>query len=224
MSVLSANKNVFARFEILDLATAMRWQYTANRNHPFIDYREQIEVIDNFMLTAEKSGRALHVFKLAPYQMLSLPNIMHHLIQNDFAVVKLYRENLVKAAVSQIAARQLRAKTGLSNARDDVQGLGRIRVERNVFFSSIASMVREIDHLHMAAAYAPKSDIVTCTYESMLTDMPAILRSISELTGVPVKLATPKTRKNLKYQLADSVENFDELRSWLAGTYLEQFL
>ena len=229
MSILSANKNVFARYEILEKKSAFREKLTAEGHCPFVDYREQLQVIDKFITKANESGQILHAFKMAPYQMLSLPNIMQHLNENNFSVVKLYRENIVQATVSQLGAKKLRMKTGQANAGHtrpghNIESLRQIRVERKEFFAALGLLLRERDRQNVAAAYVPESEMLTVTYEMMLNDLSNVIGMVGELSGVPIEAATPKTRKNLNNRLSESVENYDEMRSWLVGTYLEDFL
>lgn len=224
LSTLAGNRTVFARYEILDVETAIRDRFLAPRDYPFIHYREQLDVIDRFMKMSELSGRPLHVFKMAPYQILSLPHIICYLLDNNFVFVKLWRENLVQAAVSQIAAQRLQAQTGRANVKHDAERLSRIRVERRQLFSTVRSLSREIDRLNVAASYVDQGRGIAITYESMIADQAGVLRAISELSGVPIEPARSRTRKNLRGCLSESVENYDEMRTWLAGTFLEGFL
>lgn len=214
-SILDSNSNFSMGFELL---------------HESDPGNDQGEILENFYCGQSVDTIEARGFKLGGYQIRNLEAVQKSLAKYNVSLINLYRENLLKTAVSQIRRSELAEKTEqklgrkLQNRIEGVDAPEPSRIPYDRLFKQLQSAER-----HEAEQRALISSLdrpfLNVTYEAMLEDHHSVLEQISEFLGVAIdKRDDFKPRKNTPDDLARAVANFDELKEKLKQTEYARFL
>jgi hypothetical protein len=142
------------------------------------------------------------------------------LLDHDVKVIRMRRDNLVKAAVSQIRGEQYaavtKAQTGVARwgVRKGQSALGRTMIDPDLLLKRIEMMERAHTALERVL---PPMNALDIEYEEINRDVAGVVRRVKSWLNiqgdralkVPFEKATPD-------DLADAILNFDEVRQRLS--------
>lgn len=149
------------------------------------------------------------------------PDAFHSLLEkHKVKVIYLYRENLVKLAVSRINALRLHAETKQWNLEAGQQQLPPIHVPVAQFEEALAFR-RGYEETLQNFMQKVTRPTLRLTYETLLASPEEVFTAIFDFLGVDHYPLTSKLRKNTPDNLRDIILNFDELKAHYQGTELE---
>lgn len=138
--------------------------------------------------------------------------------RQDVYVVLLTRDNLVERFVSQ----QMAKETGrwMAFTPDEVQHSPRIRIRPRLLLANIERVQAQAER---ARRLFHRERLVEVTYEELAADPERVRTKIAEQLQLPIPFQPPTFLKQGR-ELHQSVDNLDELRSYLEGTPWARFV
>ena len=179
--------------------------------------------LDNFF--SKEDFKAVG-FKLMLNQSQKYPVILDYLKENNIKLIYIFRENLLKTAISRLRAKE----TGIYNNMQPIfdsagNAKTRLKIPVKSLFLALEYVARQNKDLENAITNCGL-DYMTVFYEKLSQNRMAEAGKILKFLGIqePVELNT-KLQKVTPSELKDSVENYAEIRQALKDTpyacYLE---
>jgi LPS sulfotransferase NodH len=147
--------------------------------------------------------------------------LMQFLCVHPFKVVRLRRENLVKAAISQIRAEQYAKKavreTGKASwaIRKGTEGLGPSHIDPDLFIKRVGLM--QTMHLRLMSDFKHDA-VLDIEYEEINSSLPEVVERLRDHLGVPQRPYKVSFEKATPDDLSIAVENLSALRARLTDT------
>lgn len=135
-------------------------------------------------------------------------------------IIRMYRRNAVKTAVSWVTGEERYRATGEWNRRVGEARLAPVHIDPAVLAESLAFVERhrrEIEQFVESLAVPTLS----VAYEDLLKRRQAVLQEACRFLGVRSRPLTSSLAKNTSDDLRHSVANFDQLRDRYRGTRYE---
>jgi LPS sulfotransferase NodH len=177
--------------------------------------------------SAVQPSRAFIGSKQAMMAIRDVPAMTAMLRRADVRVVRLRRDNLVKAAVSQMRAEahaeKLRRETGEGPwaIKKGMALPGPSILDVDLLLKRIGIM--EQKHLALMAAFAPE-DVLDIEYEEINTTLDGVIRRVRDYLDMPQKPYDVPFIKATPDRLEDAVANYDIVRTRLNATPYACFL
>lgn len=143
-----------------------------------------------------------------------------YLVENQIAVIRLHRRDLLKQTVSSLRADELVRQRGIYNiAQGDGFDLGPLTIGPGAVSERAEFIVRE--ELRIDAFLLRHGDIqprMVLSYEELLADRNHVLARVYDFLGVAHFFPEHDVfRKMTSDRLADSLGNYEEVAAWAAG-------
>ena len=205
---LNKHPNIAAYGEMLDSlrdeTDAGRLQLEKIRHNFYLGYRRPIESVG---------------FK-TKLTVIGDPTGLGQLIDNEHVrIIHLRRRNLVKLAVSSLAAARLHDRTGQWNLFDENDRLKPFHIGYQEFNDRLQykiSVNQTLDKF-IAGLHVP---VIRLYYEDMLTDEDSYFRKLYKFLDIPDIACISNIKKNVPDDLKQLVLNVDELKEHYSGTEL----
>lgn len=220
--------NVVEGFELLDFETAKQLGFGADHVAEKNKLHEQIHTVQRFYQYAERDKRnRLAGFKFAPYQLIGQGELASYLRNIDVHVILLTRTDILAAAVSSIGALALHNRNASVNIVDPTQSVRKIHIGRDELFYNITEQVLERKRVLAFREVFNSSRVLEVNYEKMCRNISRQMKRILEFLwySAPDGAAFKGlTHKNMLPSVSQSIENYEEVVSWLRGTLFEWVL
>jgi len=176
------------------------------------------------------ASRPAHAFigsKQAMMAIRDVPAMAAALRRAQVRVVRLRRDNLVKAAVSQMRAEahaeKLRRETGEGAwaIKKGMEPPGPMALDIDLLLKRIAIMERQ--HQALMSAFAPE-DVLDIEYEEINSALDDVVQRVRDYLGVPQKAYDVPFIKATPDRLEDALVNYDEVVAKLGYTDFARFL
>ncbi len=191
--------------------------FTRNSGAPLPAYGAQSERDIRKYLDAvlgAESERAVG-FKLAWNNIRHHPVAFESLQDPELRVVRLVRQNRLATLVSI----QLSVTTGIKNHNSRDYGDAQVRLRPQNCLRQLEEYEAVDAAFDALARHHPHCTVI---YEELVTD--SSLTEVQKLLGVEPRTLTSAMQKRRKKSLSESVSNWEELISALAGTRFERYL
>lgn len=183
----------------------------------------QKDFLDGFFSAESHPGAAQYVglkTKLRAVDEAHQDEFARYLVDNEIAVIRLHRRDLLKQTVSSLRADELVRQKGLYNiAQADGFDLGPIVIGPGAMSERAEFIVRE--ELRIDAFLLRHGDIqprMVLSYEELLADRNGVLARVYDFLGVDYFFPGQDFfRKMTSDRLADSVRNYDQVAAWAEG-------
>lgn len=217
--------NVVEGFELLDLETAKQLGFASDDSPSQNRLHEQIHTVERFYQFAERDRRnRLAGFKFAPYQLTGQGELASYLRNIDAHVILLTRTDILAAAVSSIGALALHNRNAGVNVVDPTQSVGKIRIGKDELFYNITEQILERTRVLAFRDVFNASRILEVNYEKMCRNISRQMKRILDFLWYSAPDGAKfhgLTHKNMLPSVSHSIENYEEVVSWLRGTLFE---
>ena len=183
---------------------------------------EQVAWVNRHFRRRSLRGRK-RGFKTKLKDVRDLDRFRDELEAHQASLILMLRRDPLRQAISVINARRLRALHGVWNRTEDVPELGPLELdlaELDQILEEVSFSGRQLEE------FVSSTDLerIRIHYEDMLADPDAVVRSVQEFLGVPVRPLAGRTRKTTPDRLVHAITNHDELCRHFEGTDYEAFL
>jgi hypothetical protein len=189
---------------------------------------EQSAWFEDFYELDSQSPSSGYIGSKQAFRAIRDVNVMRRMIEeNSVHIVRLRRDNHVKAAVSQIRAEiyaeQTKAETGVGMwaVKKGAKPLGSTEIDPDVLLKRIGIMVENQEALMAAFSQQDVLDIEYEEIQSSLDNVVTRLRVSLGLPSMPYRVPFEKATPN---KLSDAIANFSEVRMRLAATPYADYL
>jgi hypothetical protein len=165
----------------------------------------------------ERVGIKAKGFKLMVYQTYFMPGIFQYLKKNNIKVIVLFRENILKNALSLLRA----IETGIYRIKDgNTVRLPKLYVDVNLLEKQMGRAVLAKKELEVKTASLDRLKIAYEDFQNWDASVNKILKFLG-VSSIPLAVATKKINPD---KLEDMVENYDEMIGWIKQKGYGRFL
>ena len=152
------------------------------------------------------------------YAAPELEKVYRYIIERpDIRVIHLWRENPLRVLVSFEIASLTKKFVQLEESVEEV----RINLAPALVKSRVDEILEEQEWARATFKNHPFHEV---SYEELVTSQECCLKEITEFLSVDTVSLSSRTQKQNSRQLSETLENFDELQSYFAGTYISPYL
>jgi LPS sulfotransferase NodH len=182
---------------------------------------QQIKAVKHFYDRSRPDHISAIGFKTKVKDVINLKAMKEVLESRKVKAIFMERKNLVKQAISNIAASHLHQKTGMWNLYDEKNRLQSLNISSEDFDRRLQKFVFQHKMLraYMDWLNVPKLRV---EYADLLRDKTAWFGQIFDFLCVTPCDLSSKVRKNSSEQIREMVTNFEELKQKYVGTEFEQ--
>ena len=161
-------------------------------------------------------------FKLQLPQFPNLKFLSLHLQKHCYKLIHLKRNNIIKSVVSELNAHKLYQKHKTWNATNQQQIQKSVYIPPKKFYQTLKNrVIKEREHQQFYNAYT--GDKKTYYYEYLQENHDAFLYDLFDYLNLMPQKIKGDFFKNTSPQLQDAIQNYDEIKALLKGTYFEQY-
>lgn len=166
-------------------------------------------------------------FKVKLREIASADDFKQTIESRNIRVIHMTRSNLIKQVVSSIRAVDLHEKTGVYNIHvrhaDAPEVPGSYSISPSRFDETLKWLEQATNRLGEFVE-SIETDVFTLTYEDVTSDTERQMALLCGFLGVPEASFRERTKKITSDNLAESVSNYEELRSIYEHTpYFDMF-